>query len=74
LEYHEKSLDIARRIGDVKLEGVTLNNMGLVYVSLGQYPKGLESLEKSLEISKRIGDAKTQGDVLNNIAAVRGRI
>ena len=55
LEYYEKSLAITQKIGDVKQEGVTLNNIAGVYDSWGQYPKALEYYEKGLAIQKRIG-------------------
>ena len=67
MEYFEKSLAITRKFGDVKGEGVTLNNIGTVYASLGQYPKALEYYEKSLAIRQKLGDVKGEGVTLNNI-------
>ena len=39
----------------MKGEGVTLNNIGMVYDSWGQYPKALEYYEKSLADNKEVG-------------------
>ena len=52
VEYYEKSLQIARKIGNVKGEGNTLNNLGIVYKDWGQYAKAVEYYEKSLQIKQ----------------------
>ena len=55
MEYYEKSLAIARKIGDVKGEGITLNNLGIVYQDWGQYAKAMEYLREVLEIKEDQG-------------------
>ena len=67
VEYYEKSLEIARKIGDVNGEGMTLMGLGNVYEGWGQYAKALECYEKSLEISREIGDVKGEGSTLGNL-------
>ncbi|HAZ49104.1 MAG TPA: hypothetical protein DCZ55_32820, partial [Cyanobacteria bacterium UBA11371] len=39
LEFYQQALAISREVGDRAGEGVTLSSIGLVYGSLGQYPK-----------------------------------
>ena len=54
LEYYEKSLELSRKLGDVKGEGNTLNNLGNVYKDWGQYTKAVEYYEKSLELKESL--------------------
>ena len=49
------------------MRGATLNNIGGVYNSWGQYPKALEYYEKSLAIRQKLGDVKGEGVTLNYI-------
>ena len=67
MDYYEKSLAITKKIGAAKLEGIALNNIGLVYDNLGQYTKALDYYEKSLAIRKKIGDVNGEGITLGNI-------
>ena len=67
LEYLEQSLQIQKKIGDVKGEGYTLNNIGEVYGSLGQYTKALEYYVQSLQIKRKIGDVNAEGLTLSNM-------
>ncbi|MEH2214845.1 CHAT domain-containing tetratricopeptide repeat protein, partial [Nostoc sp.] len=50
--------------------GTTLNNIGEIYSSLGQYPKALEYLQQALAIRKQIGDRSGIGNSLNNIGFI----
>ncbi len=70
VEYHEKSLEIARKIGDVRSEGLTLGNLGLVFEAWGQYAKAEEYFEKSLEITRKIEDLQNEGHALDHLADV----
>jgi CHAT domain-containing protein/Tfp pilus assembly protein PilF len=63
-------LAIRKQVGDRAGEGTTLNNIGLVYESLGQYLKALEFFQQALAIRKQVGDRAGEGTTLNNIAAV----
>jgi CHAT domain-containing protein len=69
LEYFQQSLVIKKAIGDKSGEGTTLNNIGAVYQSLGQFPKALEYYQQSLIIKKAIGDKSGEGRTLTNIGA-----
>jgi CHAT domain-containing protein/Tfp pilus assembly protein PilF len=70
LEFYQQALAISKEIGDKAGEGTTLNNIGAVYDSLGQYPKALEFYQQALAISKEIGDKAGEGTALNNIGLV----
>ena len=70
LEHYEKSLEIARKIGNMSSEGVTLNNIGNVHKVWGQYEKGLEYLEKGLRIHRKVGNVKEEAVTLGNIGDV----
>ncbi len=67
IELHEKHLEIARRIGDVRGEGNTLGNMGSVYGYLGNHHKAIELYEQALEITRRTGDVWGEGANLGNM-------
>jgi hypothetical protein len=46
LENYQQALAIAKEIGDKATEGTTLNNIGVVYNSLGQYLKPWSIINK----------------------------
>ncbi|HKQ92607.1 MAG TPA: tetratricopeptide repeat protein, partial [Blastocatellia bacterium] len=68
-KYHE-ALDLYRKAGDRGGEAVTLNNIGLVYWSLGEMQKALEKFNESLPISRALGDRSEEATTLNNIGEV----
>ncbi|MGO9119055.1 MAG: CHAT domain-containing protein [Desulfomonilaceae bacterium] len=70
VEKYQEALRIFEKARFEKGKGVTLNNIGLVYDSWGQYPKALEYYERSLEITRKLRDVKTEGVTLNNIGLV----
>jgi tetratricopeptide (TPR) repeat protein len=70
LDKWQQGLALAKTIGHKSGEGTTLNNIGLVYQSLGQYPKALEYYEQSLVIKKAIGDKSGESTTLNNIGGI----
>ena len=59
-----------KEVGNKASEGKTLNNIGLVYIYLGQYPQALKYHEQSLVIQKEIGDKAGEGTTLNNLGSV----
>jgi tetratricopeptide (TPR) repeat protein len=74
LEYYQQALAIIRQIGDRSGVGTTLNNIGLVYNYLGQYPKALDYYQQALAIARQIGDRSTEGKTLNNIGLIYSRL
>jgi CHAT domain-containing protein len=68
VEYYETSLQIKRKIADVKGEGLTLGNLGQVYRHLGEHDKALSSFQKGLEIYVKIGaPARGPYDLIGNL-------
>jgi CHAT domain-containing protein len=67
---YEQSLTITREIGDRAGEANTLNNIGIVYESLGNYPEAIAQYEASLAIKREIGDRAGEANTLNNIGIV----
>ncbi|NJL10207.1 MAG: CHAT domain-containing protein, partial [Calothrix sp. SM1_7_51] len=70
LDYYQQSLAISQQIGDKAVESPTLNNIGAVYGSLGQYQKALDYYQQSLAIRKQRGDKSGEGTILSNIGKV----
>ncbi|MGA8832111.1 MAG: CHAT domain-containing tetratricopeptide repeat protein [Desulfomonilaceae bacterium] len=70
LNKYQEALKIFERTGAVQRQGLTLNEIGSVYLTLDQYKKALEYFEKSLAVTKKIGDENRQGVTLGNIGAV----
>nr|AGF93354.1 tetratricopeptide TPR_2 [uncultured organism] len=56
LEYYQKSLEKAEKIGNIHLSIGLLSNIGRVYYHKAEFDKAIENLNDSLEIRKRIGD------------------
>ena len=70
MEYYETSLEIAGKLGDIRNEGATLNNVGLLYANWGQISKAVEYYQKSLEIKTGLGDVWGQATTLMNLGNV----
>ena len=70
MEYFQQALAIRQQIGDRAGVGNSLNNIGSIYSSLGQYPKALEYFHQALAIRQQIGDRAGVGNSLNNIGLV----
>ena len=70
LDLWEEALVIIRAIGDRTGEGTTLNNIGAVYRSQGQYGLALEQYQQALAIRREVGDRAGEGTTLNNIGEV----
>ena len=69
----QAALEIYREIGDRFGEGFTLNNIGNVYQSQGDYPQALECYQQFLAINRDIGDRSDEAIILSNIAGVYQR-
>jgi CHAT domain-containing protein/Tfp pilus assembly protein PilF len=68
-KYHE-ALELYRKAADRNGEADTLNNLGLVYLSLGETRKALDKLNEALPISREVGDRRGEADTLNNLGLV----
>jgi tetratricopeptide (TPR) repeat protein len=68
-KYHEV-LELYRRAGDRRGEAVALNNIGEVYLSLGELRKALEKFDEALPIFQTVMDHSAEAGTLNNIGDV----
>ncbi|MCP4995644.1 MAG: tetratricopeptide repeat protein [Gammaproteobacteria bacterium] len=59
-----------REIGDHSGEGGSLNNIGSIYSSLGQYKPALDYYQQALTISQEVGDRSGEGKSLHNIGFI----
>jgi CHAT domain-containing protein/Tfp pilus assembly protein PilF len=70
LTSYQAALPLYRQIGYRLEEGVTLNNIGLVYRSLGRYEEALQQYQQALAIRREVSDRPGEGTTLNNIGSV----
>jgi len=70
IEKYYEALDLYRKAGDRKWEAETLNNVGLVYHSLGEMQKALEKFDEALPLRRAAGDRRGEAITLNNIGLV----
>jgi CHAT domain-containing protein/predicted negative regulator of RcsB-dependent stress response len=70
IEKYYEALDLYRKAGDRKWEAETLNNVGLVYHSLGEMQKALEKFNEALPIRRAAGDRRGEAVTLNNVGLV----
>ena len=62
-----RTLAIAREIGDRRGEGQALGNLGIAYADLGDARKAIEFYEQALAIAREIGDRRGEGNALGNL-------
>ena len=67
LHFHERCLQIARKVGDVSMEGVAYGNLGSDYHEIGDYKKALHCNERLLEIARKVGDVLSEGTAYGNL-------
>ncbi|HEU0177931.1 MAG TPA: tetratricopeptide repeat protein, partial [Blastocatellia bacterium] len=64
IEKYQEALELYRRAGDRRQEAVTLNNIGMVYVLLGELQKALDKSNEALAISLAVGDRREEAKSL----------
>jgi tetratricopeptide (TPR) repeat protein len=64
-KYHE-ALELYRRAGARRVEALTLDNIGVIYNSLGETQKALEKFNEALSISRELGDRISEANTLSN--------
>ena len=67
IHYHERSIQIARKVGDVSGEGMAQGNLGNDYYKLGDLQKAINCHERQQEIAKKIGDSSSEGMAYENL-------
>jgi tetratricopeptide (TPR) repeat protein len=68
IQYYERGLAIARKIGDRQGESYTLSNLGNTYTCLEQYETAIEYHKQSLGIAAGIGDKWAAGAAIHNLS------
>ncbi len=68
IDYLQKSLIIAREIGDSRGEGAALESLGSTYRSLQEYNLAMNYYQQSLAIAKKIGDLRGEEMASSDIA------
>ena len=68
IAYYEKSLEIARKIGDLWGEFWALNNLGNVYADIDEYQKSINFYWQSIAIARETGNRNGEGGSLCNLA------
>jgi CHAT domain-containing protein len=66
----EASLVLWQKLGNKKLQAVTLNNIGGVCDTLGEKQKALQYFNQALPMSRAVGDRGGEAITLNNIAGI----
>lgn len=70
LDYHLQALVILKQVGGKANESISLNNIGEVYRSLGEYKKALSYFQQALAIHKQFSNKLTEGVTLSNSATL----
>ncbi|HEU0179208.1 MAG TPA: tetratricopeptide repeat protein, partial [Blastocatellia bacterium] len=70
IEKYQEALELYRRAGDSREEAASLNNIGLVYHSLGEMQKALEKYSEALSIKRAIGDRSGEATTLDDIGII----
>jgi tetratricopeptide (TPR) repeat protein/predicted amidohydrolase len=70
IKYHQLSLKIMEKLGDVSGMAYVHNNMGLVYWAKSDLARAIECYLRSLLISEEVGDRRNMAASLNNLGNV----
>ena len=70
LEYYQKSLDAVEKTRYKELVGDSYQNIGNIYMLLGEFDLAIENLNNALSIFESIDDLKNVAGVLNDIGLV----
>jgi tetratricopeptide (TPR) repeat protein len=69
LLYHNKSLSLAKELGDISTQAAVLNNIALMYQYINELDKALDYFEESLRLQT---NEKAKSPTYNNIALIYG--
>ncbi|MEO8398423.1 MAG: tetratricopeptide repeat protein [Ignavibacteriaceae bacterium] len=70
LDHYKKSIQIFKKKLNRKREGITENNIGNIYSSLGEYEKAIENYKRALSISEFSADKEGEAIAELNIGTV----
>jgi CHAT domain-containing protein/Tfp pilus assembly protein PilF len=72
IEKYQEAFQLWHAAGDGIWEGITLNNIGLVYYGLGEQQKALDYYNRAVPLIHAAGDRGAEAITLTNIGAVYG--
>ena len=64
IEWYQRTLELAQKIGNKNLEHVAFYDLGFTYSRMEDYPKSIEMYGKSLEAAELTGNLNDIGDAL----------
>lgn len=67
IQYYDRTLDMAREVGDLRMECTTICHLGSSYARLGQMEKAVDYHKQALEIARQIGDREREAAALSNL-------
>ncbi|MEO0407620.1 MAG: tetratricopeptide repeat protein [Cyanobacteria bacterium P01_A01_bin.135] len=67
LEHFLPALEIYQEVGDLRSQGITLGDLGLVYHNLGQHQQAIQLYALAIAIAREIGNQRNEGAVLGNL-------
>ena len=67
IHYHERCLEVAKKVGNVSKEGRAYGNIGCDYQGLGDFQKAVHYRDLCLEIARIVGDVSSEGRAYNNL-------
>jgi len=70
IEQFQRARELLRDLGDRRREATTLNQIGLVYDTLGEKQKALESYNEALALERATADRLREATTLNNIGVL----
>lgn len=70
LDYHQQSLELARKLGNAEAEATALGNLGNAYLSLRQPQRSLDFYHQHLEKARAVGNIRSVGVALGNLGNV----
>ena len=69
LDFHERSLRIAKELGDRSMEGKTYSNLGCAHDRLGDFETAIGYHKRSLKITKELNDRLGEGLACSNLGS-----
>jgi serine/threonine protein kinase/predicted ATPase len=68
IEEHQRALDEARALRDIRAEGESIEMLGIAYQVAGRVQEAIELLERALAIHRETGDSWREASVLTALA------
>ncbi|MBI4878640.1 MAG: SUMF1/EgtB/PvdO family nonheme iron enzyme [Planctomycetes bacterium] len=69
-----RALEIARQIGDPRIEGRVLGNLGMARLQAGDVRDGIQLHEEQLEIARRVGDRESENMALLHLGVGHSKL